>query len=369
MMLWDYDFATTPLFDVIFAILAKFVSPALPFLRAVNVVATYLASVTLFIIFRSALGATFWTSLLIALALILSPYVFGISFLLLTDNFALLFAACTLYFILRYLNGGQWNLIAFAALFAACAIMTRQLYLWLLVLLLATCIFRSREDPTEPLSGAFALLGLAIAPLIVLFVSWGGTNPPKYHAYFDFSLRPLSFFTACVGLYGAPFLAVRMWESPRPRITGLVSIVGIVLLVAGALLWFGPLNDVPLNLHCLKTSCPPPTDGYLWRASLWFPAIGGVNLLFLILVPLGVGVLLRCFYDQNFRSLALLVYFAFGLVSLSNSVLYQKYFDFPAMLVCCLGFYNLRETRTVHITLLVYCVGFAAYAVGKSFWT
>ena len=92
---------------------------------------------------------------------------------------------------------------------------------------------------------------------------------------------------------------------------------------------------------------------------MWLPAIGGVNLLFLILVSLGVGVLLRCFYDQNFRSLALLVYFAFGLLSLSNSVLYQKYFDFPAMLVCCLGFYNLRETRTVHIILLVYCVGFA----------
>lgn len=369
MKLWDYDSATTPLFDVLFAVLAKFISPALPFLRAVNVVATYFASIVMFVIIKNSLGVNFVSSLLIALALILSPYVFGISFLLLTDNLALLFATCAIYFALRYVNGEGWNLIAFAALLAACAIMTRQLYLWLLILLLTACIFRSRKDPTEPLSGAFALIGLAVAPLIVLLISWGGANPPKYHTYLDFSLRPLSFFTACVGLYGAPFLAVRAWESAWTTKTALISLAVAVLLISGVLLWFGPLNYVPITPRCLETSCPPPTDGYLWRASLWFPSIGGTNLLFWILVPVGIGMLLRSFYERAFPYLDVLVYFAFGILSLSNSVLYQKYFDLPALLVCCLASYKLRKTRAFQMILVCYCGGFILYAIGNPFST
>jgi hypothetical protein len=365
MTLWDYRSAATPLFHIFFAILAKFVSPALPFLRAVNVVVSYLAGVILFLIFRKALGANFWTSLVVALTLILSPYVFGISFLLLTDNFALLFAACAIYFALLYLKGAKWNVIALAALFSSCAIMTRQLNFWLLPLLLATWVLRTRDDARiEPLSGIIALLALAVAPLVVLCIAWGGLSPPSVDApgvnvhqpSLSFNLRPLTFFTACIGLYGAPLLAVRVWESPW-RTQTLVTIVILAFLIAALLL--------PLP-HCPAISCPQVTsDGYLWRASVSFPRIGETSLLFFVLVPFGVVTILQFCYDQ--KLLAVTVYFSYGLVALSNPVIFQKYFDLPALLVCCLGFYGLQRTRTVQIILLAYCVGFIAYAAGNPF--
>ena len=366
MELWDYRSSTTPLFHVVFAVLGKFISPSLPFLRAVNVGVTYLAGLILFVIFRKVLEADFWSSVLSALALVLLPYVFGISFLLLTDNLAMMFAVIAIYFALLYIHGGRWNLIAFAAFFAMCSIMTRQLYLWLFVLLFAASVWRSRDDAAEPISGIFALIALAAAPLIVLFVSWGALTPEIDHDFFQVGLRPIVFFTACVGAYGAPFLAVQVWENRWPRLSTLAITIGAILLITTVLLWFSPLKYFQPPL-CREAVCPTPTDGYLWRASLWLPSIGGSSLLFWILIPFGLGTVLYAWREQQFRSLPLVIYFSYGVFSLANVSLFQKYFDFPAMLVCCLTFYSMRRTRAFQIILLTFCLGFALYATGNPF--
>jgi hypothetical protein len=51
---------------------------------------------------------------------------------------------------------------------------------------------------------------------------------------------------------------------------------------------------------------------------------------------------------------------------MANTVLYQKYFEFPALLICCLMMFHngdriLGAKRSI---LLAYCLGFAIYAVG-----
>jgi hypothetical protein len=179
MELWNYQSATTPLFHIIFATLGKIISPALPFLRGVNAAISYACGLMLFFVFRYQ-GVDFWTSVLIALALVLSPYVFGISFLLLTDNLANLFAIAAILCLLIYIRERDWTVLAFAALFACCAVLTRQLYVWLFVLILASSFIGVRSAPPRSVFGAFALVSLASTPLVLLFILWGGLTPPNF---------------------------------------------------------------------------------------------------------------------------------------------------------------------------------------------
>jgi predicted membrane channel-forming protein YqfA (hemolysin III family) len=80
-----------------------------------------------------------------------------------------------------------------------------------------------------------------------------------------------------------------------------------------------------------------------------------------------ISTILQSWYDQKFRSLTVILYISYGLLSLTNSVLYQKYFDFLALLVCCLAFYNMGQIRAVQVILLAYCVGFVVYATYNPF--
>jgi hypothetical protein len=373
MEVWDYDGAMTPLFHVLFATFGKIVSPALPFLRAVDVIISYACGFLLFCLFRFRLAIDFWTSLLIALTLTLSPYVFGVSFLLMTDNLANLLAVAAIFCTLIYIRDGRWNLLAFAALFASSAVLTRQLYVWLFVLVLAASFLRDRSDPiftdrydlARSTSGAFALIALACSPLIVLFVSWGGVNPPNYHSYSGLDLSAVSFFTACLGLYAAPFLAVAWWTE-RWSWGGMPGQVSVIFLAAGAMLWAGPLQYHSVGTDYGVVGSDFPTDGYLWQLSRLFPPIGGSSLLFWILVPCGVAAIVREWRQKSLGGFTLLAYVSFALVSMANTVLYQKYFEFPALLICCLMMFHngdriLGAKRSI---LLAYCLGFAIYAVG-----
>jgi hypothetical protein len=368
MELWNYRSATTPFFYVLFATIGKIVSATLPFLRGVNVVISYACALLLFFMFRLPLKIDVWTSLLITLVLILSPYFFGISFLLLTDNLAALFAIAAIFNTLLYKNQGRWNLLAFAALFASCAVLTRQLYLWLFVLVLAASLLRDRSDPARSVSGTFALLTLAAAPLVVLFVSWGSFNPPSSVSFAHLNLRAVGFFTACLGLYATPFLATAWWRERQSwRDVAQIPAILVVLVVTIAMLWTGPLQFSPAGTSCNLGECDFPTDGYLWRLSGLFPIVGGSNLLFWGLVPLGLGTILHAWRQKGINSPALLVYLSFAAFSISNASLYQKYFDFLALLICCLIMFR-QEDRILsakRFILLAYCLGFTIYAIGK----
>lgn len=371
MELWNYDAATTPLFHVVFAAFGKIVSPTLPFLRSVNVIISYACGLLLFFMFRHSLKADVWTSLLVALTLILSPYVFGISFLLLTDNLAALFAVGTIFLTLLYLRDGHWNLLAFAALFASGAVLTRQLYLCLFILIFAASILRNRHDPAKPVSGALALLALAAAPLVVLFVLWGGLNPPSSVAFFHLNFRAVSFFTACLGLYSAPFLVVLWWRGwpIRHEVAQKLGVLLFVFAVTAGMLWAEPLQYLPAGTNCNLGMCYFPTDGYLWRLSHLFPNVGGSSLLFWFLVPFGLTAVLLTWRQKEINAPALLLYLSFAAISIGNASLYQKYFDFVALLVCCLIMFWQEDDTLIakRYILSGYSLIFTLYAIGNPF--
>lgn len=371
MDLSDYPSATTPLFHVIFAAIGKLISSDIRLLRAVNVLITYASAVALFGLFRREVAAGWLTSLLVALTIVLSPYVFGISFLLLTDNLAMLFAIGAIWCAMHYVRTGQWNVIAAAALLASCALLTRQFYLWLLVFILVASVARKLERPSEEaLSGVLVLSVLAIMPVTVLGVLWGGLTPPQFQFYATSALRitPLAFFTACLGLYCAPFLALGGWKKATLGLqTESLLPVALVLAISAILLWFGQLHYVRGEPDCSRTvmACVG-TDGYLWRLSQLFPGIGQTSLLFFALVPVGIFAL-WCAPRNKVGLFAITIYLSFGFLSIGQGSLVQKYYDLSALLVSCLMFAGPKNERIVQAILFLYCVGFIAYTITKPY--
>jgi hypothetical protein len=366
MDLSDYPSATTPLYHVFSATIGKLVSSDIRVLRAANVLITYASAVALFALFQREIMTGWLTSLLVALTMVLSPYVFGNSFLLMTDNLAMLFAIGAIWCAMRYLRTGQWDMVALAALLACCAIMTRQFYLWLLITILVASVARKLERPAEgALFGALVLTLLALAPVVVLCVLWGGFTPPQFQFYTASTLRiaPLAFLTATLGMYSAPFLVLSACNVSRLSLQARnVARIAVVVLTSAVLLWFGQLHYVREVVGCNGAATCMVTDGYLWRLSQLFPSIGQTSLLFCVLVPLGIIALL-CVPRNKAGLFAITIFMSFGFFSISQVSLFQKYYDVPALLVICLIFTGIRSDRIVQAVLSLYCVGFVAYAV------
>jgi predicted permease len=96
---------------------------------------------------------------------------------------------------------------------------------------------------------------------------------------------------------------------------------------------------------------------------------GAGSFLFWILVPLGVAVLVPAFERDRVRSLPLLIYLFAAATFVGNAAIYQKYFDYPALLICFLAVFGAGHYRPFagRALLALYCAGFIAYAAGNPF--
>ena len=84
----------------------------------------------------------------LTLAFVLSPYVFGASFTLLTDNLAILFGLVALERIHAYAREGSLGAFAVACLAIGAAVLTRQSFLWLVPLAAPSCPAWPRSAPS-----------------------------------------------------------------------------------------------------------------------------------------------------------------------------------------------------------------------------
>ena len=171
----DYPSAQTPLFHVVMTAWGKLVGFDLWKLRLLNVAISYGAALALLRLLRRATPLAATPAFALTLAFALSPYFFGASFTLLNDNLAILFALLALERIHAYSRTGSMAAFALACLWIAGAVLTRQSFLWL-VLMAAFYLLRRRADG-QVLAGA-ALLALALAPLAALVIEWNGLVPP-----------------------------------------------------------------------------------------------------------------------------------------------------------------------------------------------
>jgi Dolichyl-phosphate-mannose-protein mannosyltransferase len=392
----DYPSAQTPLYHLVTAGWGEVVGFELWKLRLLNVAISYGMALALLRLLRRATPLGGPAAFALTLAFVLSPYVFGASFTLLTDNLAILFGLIALERIHAYARGGSLRVFAVACLAIGAAVLTRQSSLWL-VPVAAFFLVWPRVQAGRVAAGG-AMLGVALVPLAALVIEWNGLVPPSADPAScglctdrpgvgpdKLTLRTVGFSVALLGMYAALLLGPAQWRRLRrlrspaargalraarvPVVRSALAAVGVrarapVALLAGAtavgvaLLLLEPLEYMPARPGVQGDA------GYLWRLSDEVPTVLGSSLLFWLLVPLGAvagAVLVR---RAGWTSLPSVYLGAFLLGTLPVNLVYQKYFD-PFMLLAVALFArqpDLRRPRD-YAGVAVVCVASVAYAL------
>jgi hypothetical protein len=362
----DYRSAQTPLFHLVMAGWGKLVGFELWKLRLLNVAISYGAALALLRLLRRTTSLGPVSAFALTLTFALSPYFFGASFTLLTDNLAILFALLALERVQRYWRDGSLATFAIGCLWICGAVLTRQSFLWLV--LVAGVVLALRERSTlARLTAGGALLGLALAPLAALAIEWNGLVPPSADPAScglctdrpgfgrdTLSLRTVGFTVALLGLYATILLGPRVARGAARvnwRLAGAGAAAGVALLL------ISPLEYKPIGVQ-------PGDAGYLWQLSKHLPTVLGSSLLFWAAVPLGAAAAALLARRASWTSLGTLYLACFLAVALPVALVYQKYFDPFALLAVALlarprDFCVPRDYAGVALA----CAGSVAYAL------
>ena len=347
-----------PLFHLLFAAFGKLAGFELWRLRLLEVAISYAAVVVLYRLLRSYAPLSRAQATLLSLTFALSPYFFGTSFILLTDNLGWLFGLLALERLLAFSRRGSARVFAVACLWGGLAVLTRQSWLWLF-LLAALVALRRRPADAARLAAPFAL---ALAPFAALAIAWDGFVPPGADpttcglcagAHVGLRpLRPLLFTLALVGLYGAaifgPPLLRRLRDAralPLWPLAGAAA-AGVVLLL-------------------VQPMRPGGHDaGYLWRWADHGPTVAGSSWAFWLLVPLGCVLVVAGAIRLGAGSAPVLVLATLAVPGLVTAVAYQRYFDPYALLPLLVAVRPSDLRRWPDAAgVLALAAGFVAYAL------
>jgi hypothetical protein len=368
----DYPSAQTPLFHAVMAGWGELVGFELWKLRLLNVAISYGAALALLRLLRRATPLDDLPAFALTVAFVLSPYVFGASFTLLTDNLAILFALLALERIHAYSRGAGLTAFALACLAIAGALLTRQAFVWL-VPVAAVFLLRTALRAPGRLAAGAGLVALSVLPLGLLVLEWRGLVPPSADpascglcadrqglAREALTLRTVGFTVAIAGAYGTlvfgPGLVRRMRRvrssfELRPELIG-AGAAGVLLLL------ISPLLYQPITL------LQGGDAGYLWQLSERFQELFGSSLLFWALVPLGCVVLYLLVARAGVWSLPAVYLACFLLAALPVRLTYQKYFD-PFVLIALALLARPPDLRTGwdYAGIALMAAAFVAYAL------
>jgi Dolichyl-phosphate-mannose-protein mannosyltransferase len=367
----SYPSAQTPLYHLLTAAWGEVVGFELWKLRLLNVAFSYGAALALLRLLRRATPLESWQAFALTLVFALSPYFFGASFTLLTDNLAILFALLALERIHRFSSDASLATFGVACLWIAGAVLTRQSFLWL-VLVAAWFLVRAGAPLARRAAGA-GLLALALSPLAALVVEWGGLVPPGADPAScglctdrpgvgrdALTLRTVGFTVALLGAYAAVVFGPgllgrarsRRLAPPPPSVLAL-AVAGGVLLLAISPLAYEPIAPGQAG-----------DAGYLWKISDRLPVVLGSSLLFWLLVPLGCMAALLLVRRAGLGSLPAVYLAAFLIAALPVRLVYQKYFDpFALLALALLARPPDLRTRWGYAGIALLCVAFVAYAI------
>jgi hypothetical protein len=368
----DYPSAQTPLYHLLTAWWGELVGFELWKLRLLNVAFSYGMALALLRLLRKATPLESWQAFALTLLFVLSPYVFGASFTLLTDNLAILFALLALERIHAYSRGAGLTAFALACLAIAGALLTRQAFVWL-VPVAAVFLLRTALRAPGRLAAGAGLVALSVLPLGLLVLEWRGLVPPSADpascglcadrqglAREALTLRTVGFTVAIAGAYGTlvfgPGLVRRMRRvrssfELRPELIG-AGAAGVLLLL------ISPLLYQPITL------LQGGDAGYLWQLSERFKELFGSSLLFWALVPLGCVVLYLLVARAGVWSLPAVYLACFLLAALPVRLTYQKYFD-PFVLIALALLARPPDLRTGwdYAGIALMAAAFVAYAL------
>lgn len=332
-----YPAAQTPLFHLLVAAWGEVVGLELWRLRIVEVLISYGVALVLYRLLRRNAGLTLGPAVLLAALFACSPYVFGQSFILVTDNLALLLGLVAIERLLAFDRGGGLPAFAVACGAIGLAVLTRQSSGWLAALAFLVLVLHGPRD-LRLVAWGTGMLGLALVPFGLLVLSWHGLVPPTADPAScglcapaegrlgwagDSRLRAPLYALAIAGVYGTLLHGPALWDELR---RGGMRRWRLPLAAAGA--GVAVLLVVPLAYHV-------GDEGWIWRIARSGPQPLGTAWPFWLLVPLGCAVLAMVVRRCGLRSMPALLLGCFLVAQLATRLAYQKYFD-PIVLLALL---------------------------------
>lgn len=328
-MLSGYAAWSGPFVYWLLATLALPFGASLTATRLIVAVLSWATCVVAYVIFRDRLGARPRDALALSLLLALSPFFFGESFRVLTDNPTWLFVMLAIERLLAFVQNPRFGRFVAFVVLAAAATTMRQTAIWLflpaLLALFATPLPRNRQ-----LAGA-AILVLGMAPLAALMFLWGGLLPSGAAVSFEAvpRVRNVLLSLAVLGLYGLLLIPRGELRTALPRLgrrgrlaAGCAAALSLAVLGLGALSSLGGRD--------------PQGMGLLARTTDLYPRLGGTSVLWWLLVPLGATALVVFICTRSSRPTDRVLAWALAAVLLSaaaNVTWYQRYVDFPVLLL------------------------------------
>jgi hypothetical protein len=316
------------------ATLSRPLGTSLPAVRFAVMLTSWATCAVVYVILRDRLGARPQLALALALMLGLSPFFFGESFRVLTDNPAWLFTVLALERLLAYAGEPRLGRLAWFAIFAAASTLTRQYGAWLF--LPGLVVIASLPVSRRQRIGALTVVGLGLVPLVALFVHWGGpvaqglsVLPPSSLAL---RLRNVVATLAVVGLWGALVVPLAEIRAVPGRLgwCGWLVLGAAVTASIGALLFRALGNVAGGDVIGI---------GIVGNLSDAASGPAGISLSWWLLVPLGTAVVV-VFAMTRLGTITdrLLVTGLFGVIlsAAGNGAWYQRYVDFPVLLLLTL---------------------------------
>ncbi len=318
-----YGTSSGPLLYYVYGTFVALWGPGIAKLRLLNTLVSYLTTVAIYHMLRRTLSSPPAVSLALAALVGLSPFLFGQTFVVLSDNVMYLWMVLALDAALRFTHKPALSPLVVASLCTALALLTRQFAIWL-VPLTALAVCRAPVTPSRRW-GWLAVVAASCVPLALVMVAWGGPIQPGT----EYMLRMTDSRLANLlqGLTVAGFFVLTM--VPLRRIKAMASeairnplLIGVALAALIGL-WFGDFHNSPLNY------------GYFGRFAGAYPAIRETSIVYWILAPLGTVFLVwavSAYRADHAKRLASVGLILVALTTVASAVTYQRYVDIPFLL-------------------------------------
>ncbi len=314
----DYNSATTPLFHIVFALIGKVIGFEPYKLRFVNVLFSYTAILLLYRILTNRFRIQSGAALLFATLFELSPYFFGVSFILLTDNLALLLLMAFFYYYFRYDESKRLSTFLLSILFLTLTILTRQTFLYISLAVIVPILVDRTGLPAK--IKLLIIASVSVIPLLFFFYVWEGPTPPSFkQEHMESSLinlRSLTFGLGVIGFYSLFLIHKEFFLIFLEKKFFFITVAALSIIY----ILFVPISHMKGD------------DGFIWRVSRYFPNVFGSSLIFYVLVPLGTIMFVSIWKEigPDFKLIAIVT---FLMSNLPHKLVFQKYYDISIILL------------------------------------
>ncbi|MCC7380158.1 MAG: glycosyltransferase family 39 protein [Chitinophagaceae bacterium] len=348
----DYNSATTPLFHLVFAAASKIIGTDIQTLRLFNVLISCVILLILFKILQSRFKLTKVNAFLFAFIFACSPYYFREAFVVVTDNFPVLWLLCFFNFYFKYKEEHNQRFFLLSAFFLLLLCLTRQTYLFVCIAVIIDQLLRTGSTSKKIKNSAWILL--ASLPTLIFFFIWKGLTPPTFaNLHTRESLVNIKVFLYGLSILGFYSLFIPSLSSYGELFTKKNMIIKVVCLVVSS--W--------IVLFFLQIVKDPKDFGYIWHIAESVPELANSSLLFYILMPMGVITLLNIWQKEG---ISFLILFLVGLFisEMPNKIIFQRYYDNSILI--SLIFFSARYYESCKIDLyrrVILIVFFITYFV------